>query len=265
MNIAFKGLYFLYDGQFSGNYGLQIMTINKKSTEAVDAGSGIEIFADSVYRNPTKFQYGVSQNQVLTFQMEILSEKPLSAIVRSKIQKWLFGRMSPCKLQIVQPDLQSVYFNCYLTSQQLQYIGSDCYGFNFTVECDAPWAWQLQKTYTRTNSTGTWKFYNDSDNTDYTYPIIEFKANSSFITSGFLSIINQSDGNREFRVDNLYANEVIAIDCNKQTITSSRGRLMSENFNKKFFRLVSGMNVLTLSGECSYIKIKYSNARKVGG
>lgn len=197
--------------------------------------------------------------------MEIMSPEEQPAIYRSKVEKWLFGRMEPCKLQIMQPDLQNIYFNCRLINPKLQYIGNKCYGFTCTVQCDAPWAWQVERTYSFVSFEEAIRHYNDSDNTDYTYPRLWFKMKPTIMEMGEVSLINETDNNREFRFTGLAANEEITVDCERQIITSSTGLLRSENFNKKFFRLVSGLNVLHIGGEASGLRMTYSNARKVGG
>lgn len=263
--MSFYGVDFIFDGQFSPAYGLKILSTDDSIEEESSGGSDVEIFYDIAYRNPTRFQYGVSQNKVLTFQLSVMSESPITAINRSKIEKWLFGRMSPCKLQIIQPDLQSVYFNCYLLEPNVIYIGNVAYGFTFTVECDAPWAWQLPKTYMKADFSEVWRFYNDSDNTDYTHPYVRLKMKDSLIGDGSISIINQTDNNRTTSFSGLHAGEELTIDCSSQIIISSERRLISEFFNKKFFRLVPGVNNIQVDGELEYLKITYSNARKVGG
>lgn len=280
--MGFTGLDFIFDNQYSENYGLKIMSINGSLTTNASAGCGIEVFADWVYRNPSAHHQGVAQNEPLEFELELVSEDELPGIMRSKISKWLFGRMNFCKLQIVQRDLQDIYFNCHLIDPQLTYIGNHCHGITCKVQCDAPWAWQNEKTYKFnsnaanqiTDESGTyftWRHYNDSDDTDYTYPIIKFKMKRG----GDFSIINTSDNNREFKfgitengtAKTLVENEELIVDCRNQTLeTSYTGRnTLSEIFNKKFLRLVSGVNDLRITGDFESIEMKYRNARKVGG
>lgn len=271
--MSFSGLNFIFDNQYSENYGLKIMSINGNLTTEASGGCGIEIFEDRVYRNPSAYHQGVSQNEPLEFDIELISEDEISGIFRSKISQWLFSRMGYCKLQIVQRDLQDIYFNCHLIDPVFTYIGNICHGISCKVRCDAPWAWQNEKTYSVSPTieemteaiSYTWRHYNDSDDTDYTYPIIEFKMRDRFYGKGRCSIINESDNDREFLMENLSTNEIITIDGRNQTIESSTGLLRSENFNKKFLRLVAGINSLKLTGEFAYLKITYRNARKVGG
>ena len=274
--MSFGGLDFIFDGQYSENYGLKIMSIGSSSvTSDASAGCGIDIFTDWVYRNPSAYHQGVAQNKPLEFDIEFVSEDELPGIMRSKISKWLFGRMGFCKLQIVQRDLQDIYFNCHLIDPQLTYIANYCHGIKCKVQCDAPWAWQIEKEYVaKPDADGSWRHYNDSDDTDYTYPIIEFQLDDN--AGGFFSIVNEDDNNREFRMDkkcdekgnviaSLRANEKIIIDCRNQLIESDSGFLRSDCFNKKFFRLVPGANNLKFDGNFKYFKMRYNNARKVGG
>lgn len=276
--MSFGGLDFVFDGQYSEFYGLQILSINGGSTAESSGGCGIEIFKDSVYRNAQFYHQGVNQNEALTFDLELMSEDEIVGALRSKISRWLFGRMSYCKLQIVQRDLSDVYFNCHLTNPSFIYIGNRCYGIKCNVECDAPWAWQNEKTYQLTDLSKRgmtdalsihWSHYNDTDDSDYTYPVLEFKMANSFVGNGRCSLINNTDGKREFEFTNMVPGETITVDCRSQAMTSDKGTLrgksLSENFNKHFFRLLPGANDIELTGEFLYLKMTYANARKVGG
>lgn len=263
--MSFNGLEFIFDKEISTMYGLKIMKISGNGVESVDGGSNVEIFNDTVPRNPTKYNYGTSQSIPLSFQMEVMSDNPIIGINRSKIEKWLFGKMELSKLQIIQDDLRDYYFNCYLKDNKTTYIGNVCYGFSFTVQCDAPWAWQFEKNYVQKEFEEDYEFYNYSDDNDYTYPVIEIKMKSQLVGVGNIKITNKSDNNRETIFTQLKANELITIDNRMEILSSSEGRLLSNSFNKKFFRLLTEINILNVDGEIEYFKIKYKNAVKIGG
>ncbi|HPE08176.1 MAG TPA: hypothetical protein PLT28_00390 [Saprospiraceae bacterium] len=267
--ISFSGIDFIFDGQFSGEYGLYLLTTSGSIESEDDAGSDVSIINDVAYRKPTVIDYGSSMDKVLTFELSVMSEVPLLAQNRSKVEQWLFGRTKRCQLQIVQNDLMGMYFNCYLTSPKAIYISHICYGYTFTVECDAPWAWGAQQTtsfgYSSSLYRTTLNLLNDSDNTDYTYPILTIYMNG-VIGSGIVSIINTTDDEtRELQFTNLVAGEIITVDCEKQIITSSIKQYVSDYFNKKFLRLLSGYNSLSVMGDLSNMTISYTPARKVGG
>lgn len=66
--MSFWGLDFVFDNQYSENYGLKIMKIGDSSITSEDtAGCGLEIFADAVNRNPVLYHQGVAQNEPLEF------------------------------------------------------------------------------------------------------------------------------------------------------------------------------------------------------
>lgn len=263
---SFTSVNFLFDGEFSENYGLHIKSINGGGVENFSAGSNIEVIGDSLYRKPTKYFYGTTYNDVLSFDMEVMSDSPIIGPLRTKIEKWLFGRLTYSKLQIIQTDLQDVFFNCFLVDPEVIYVGNFCYGFSFTVECDAPWAWEIESHFDIINESGvyerTFKIYNDSDIEDYTYPNLEFKINQG---GGDFSLINNSDNGRMMSFTGLPANELVTIDCENHIIICSSVDYVSDRFNKKFFRLVPSSNLLTFKGNIEYLKIRYNNARKVGG
>lgn len=132
---------------------------------------------------------------------------------------------------------------------------------NCEVICDAPFAWENERTYNYNNPSGNILFQNLTDYNDYTYPKIQMTCNKA---GGTISIINKTDENRETKLVNLSQNEVITLDNSLQIITSSLDLNRLSNFNKKFFRLLPNLNTLSVSGNISNLKIMHKPARKVG-
>ena len=66
-------------------------------------------------------------------------------------------------------------------------------------------------------------------------PIINFKLTPN---NRNFSIINKSDGRREFKFSNLLGSEKITVDNKHQIITSSSGMFRLDNFNKNYFNLM---------------------------
>ena len=266
IHISYYGNNFVFDDQYSENYGLKILTLGSSSAEEIDAGANVEPFFGATLKKPTRYLYGISQNNVLSFDMQVISDAVIDGVRRSKISKWLFGRQNYCRMIIANPEIHDIFFNCFLLNPKGIYVGSHCHGFSFSVECDAPWAWQNEKTYRFMNSENAYtqriNHYNDSDNTDYTYPHLVITTGN---TGGTITFQNNSDNGRQFSVANVKAKEIITVDNDRSIITSTSGLNLSENFNKKFFRMVSGKNELVISGDVTKFEMKYSNARKIGG
>lgn len=263
--MGFCALYYLFDNQFSANYKMRITNINGGGVENSSAGANVNLLNSAVYRKPTRYNYGVSYGEVLTFTMTVMSEQPLLGYFRTKVENWMFQRMSYKKLQIVQNDLQNIFFNCFLLEPEAIYVGNMCYGFTFTVECDAPWAWEYPKTFNYENpnnlNSQEMLLYNDSDNNDYTYPLLEIKAG---LSGGQISIINKNE-NRVTAFKNVVPEELITVDNSHHIIKSSVKDYIGNDFNAVFFRLLPSTNSLQILGNIDYVKIIYNNARKVGG
>ena len=260
---GFNGLQFIYDGVPSSFYNLCLADFDGAGFKTNSAGSNVQIIEDEILRRPTSYFYGVSQTEKLQFEITIISNKPMSRTDVAIAQKWLFGQTKRKKLQIVQCDLDGVYFDCMLTNPQVVSIGNVPRGFTCTVVCDAPWAWEFPRTSTFTTQEveTTLEFYNSSDNSDYLYPIIQFTLDANTTD---ISATNLNDGNRIFAFDNLSPNETIYVNNDLEIITSSTGLNRLPNFNGKWFRFKQGLNRVRIIGGLSSAQITYQFARKVG-
>ena len=258
--MAFYGKSFIFDGIPSETYGLFVANFEQSVVES-PGGGDVDIYKTSIYRRPVPFTYGTSQRPVLEFPLTFASENFIDAGDRSRIQSWLFGQSSYKKLQITQCDLDTAYFNCFLTSPSVKYVGNMAVAWDCKVVCDAPWAWEYPKTVSLGTS-GTYSYYNKSANSDYTYPLLVFTISN---VGDSFQIINLDDGNRTFLFDNLLANEVITVDNDRKIITSSLPGYKISKFNLKWLRLKKGMNRLVLSGAINSAYMTVQNAVKVGG
>lgn len=261
--MTFYGKTFVWDSVPSETYNLYITNFDTGRKDS-SGGAGIEIFNQQIYRRPVPYFYGISQTPVLSFPLTISSPLPIDGATRSIIESWLFGTLSYKKLQIMQCDLDMVYFNAFLTEPTTIYVGNLNYGYECTVVCDAPWAWEFTRTLTKTytDGGGTIKFYNLSANNDYLYPYISFTTAS---TGNSISITNTNDANRIFSFTAISPLETITVDNDRKIITSSTGLYRLSKFNKKWLRFVPGLNNLTMTGLITNLSITYQFAKKVGG
>lgn len=263
--MSFFGRTFIFAGVPSEKYNLLISTSDGGDTN-VTMGTGVEPILEKIYKRPVPYFYGVDQSPTLSFDIEIYSEQPLDADKAEIISSWLFGQMTYKKLIIVQNDMQSVYFNCFLIDPQKKINGNQIVGFTATVLCDAPWGWTNEKTksytYTSDNIATDIILNIQTNNNFYTYPTIIFTMN---VLGGFFKIINNSDNGRIFEFTGLTNSETITVKNDLGIITSSTGLVRMTNFNKNLFRFVRGVNNLSISGSISNLQFKYQLAKKVGG
>jgi hypothetical protein len=258
----FYGIRFIYDGVPSEQFGLYVANFDSGMMTS-PAGTDIELVTDIVRRKAKPYFYGVQQKPVLTFPITIVSEDIVDAYGRNAIFKWLFGRQEYKWLQIEQSDLEGMWFRCLLTAPQKVDIGNFTYGIKCTVTCDAPWGWsdEFNNVYSLTTNTTAISYNNLTDADDYLYPKTAFTLD---ISATSLSITNASDSGRVFSFTGLTGGETIAVDNDLGTIISSTSLNRLSHFNLKYFRLVPGINSLSVAGRGSLL-ITSRFPKKFGG
>jgi len=174
----------------------------------------------------------------------------LSAPDYSKIAGWLFGQQNYKVLRICQEDMQDIYFNAFFTAPEIMRVGNIIRAFTTSVVCDSVWGYREPKSYSWSGYTGvtmndTFEIFNESANAAYTYPTSLIITANSF--GGYVTITNVTDNSRQF-VFQLLPNEVLTINNDLQTISSTLNDYPLENFNKHWLRLLKGNNVFTITG-----------------
>ena len=260
---GFNGFQFVFDGVPSSTYGLCLAEFDPNGFKTNSAGSNVTLIEDGLPRRTKPYFYGVVQNEKLQFEISITNTKGLDRRTVAVIQKWLFGQTRYKKLQVVQCDMDDMYFNCMLKNADIITIGNIPYGFTCTVECDAPWGWEFPRTsvFSTQEVETNLQFYNSSDDSDYLYPIINFKLDTSTTD---VSVINLDDNNRASTFTGLLPSETIYINNDLEIITSSTGLNRLKNFNGKYFRFRQGLNRIRIIGGLTTASVTYQFARKVG-
>ena len=269
--MSFFGRSFIYDGIPSELYGLYIASIDSQAINSSMGSSAMDIYEQKIYRKSKPLFFGMSPSQKLQFDFSAFSEDEIDADTFSLIQKWLFSSRSYKRFAIDQIDIQNIYFNAIFNDPKIVRVGNLIKGFSCSVQCDSPFAWRYPATinYVFTESTvnATKVFNNESDDSGaYLYPSLVITMNN---IAGFVTIINQNDDNRKFsfgEASPLSANEVLTIDCGNQIVSSSTGLKRLDKFNKKFLRLVPGVNTLLITGNVANIAMTTQYVvKKIGG
>lgn len=264
--MSFNASYFIYNSIVSMEYGLTISAIGDSGVKEY-SGADVSLFTETLYRRPRVYLLGVQETPILEIPISIMSQDTITASQSSIISKWLFGKTDFKKLQIIQPDMQDIYYNCIFTNPKAIKVGNLIKGYKASIICDSPFAWEFisQRTYDYGMDnyliSETITYNNETDSEYYTYPILEFKMNAF---GDSISIINLTDDSREFTFSDLDPDEVVTVDNDLQIITSSSEENRVNNFSShKWFRLLPGVNKLVLSGGVSMLRIIIQNAKKI--
>lgn len=266
--MSFYASHFIYDNINSQEYDLTITSLDGSGVTR-SPGASSQLQTVKIYRNPKPYFFGVEESPVLTIPIEITVSSELDSTQSSFISRWLFGQKNYKKLQIIQPDMMYVYFNCIIVNPQIIKVGNTIRGYSAEAICDSPFAWSraiaIDFPYGLENYevNDTITINNLSDSSDYYYPNIEFKMNQF---SGGLQVINMSDNeNRHFIMDNLYPDEIIRINGYSKIISSNKRENPIANFSGEYnwIRYTPGKNIIRLIGNINYIRFINSFPKKV--
>ena len=268
--MGFYSRSFQFDGIPSETYNLLISEIDGSAEDETMGSTSMEIKSQKIFRKSVPYFYGMTPSENLSFEISAFTlDEEIDALSFQLIQAWLFSSRVYKKLLVFQEDMMDgIYFNCIFNNPKIVRVGNKIVGFTATIECDAPYGWNFPKTTTYTYTTPTVDnsvvFNNISnDKGTYLYPQNVIIMNNF---GGNFSITNLSDSSRVFSFTSLQPNEVITIDNNIQVMSSSTGLLRLGNFNKRYLRLLPGVNNLRIQGAVASLQmITQTISKKIGG
>ena len=296
------GYPFVYNGMASELYDASLVFIDEDYTNR-PSGSEKAVVNDSVIRNAQKIYLDTTQEQVLEFGIEIVFNEPSNIFKLTNLKKWLTSTSGYVPLQICAEDFEPYYFNCIIHLEDDLIYNGGYRGVSAKVECDAPWAWQVENTKTYDLNIGgstTIYFNNVSDDMEMLKPILTFhmaKAGDfsvnckQFDTNHFdVQGTNQKGLTKEeaFRYCRIYnisiKNIVPSVYYDKTTtftnfvvsdtvqcdnlwgiIKADLTPQIVQKFNKTFLKIPRGRVTLTVTGNADKMYLSYKNAKKIGG
>lgn len=264
--MSFYGRTFTFDGIPSENYSLTISSASG-GDETSNLPGDVKLYTEKLFRRNDEYLFGVSIEPMLEFPVMFTTDNvELTAKDLELTAKWLFGRKNYCKLKIMQEDMSDVYYDCFLITPKIYRVGNVIRGVQAIAHCKNAWGLTDVKTWNYSFSAPvvgqSITNNNLSDDSGYAYPSLVITMSA---LGGDVTLTNTSDSNRIFTFTGLQSNEVLTINNSLQTIVSSTGLRRLSNFNKNFFRLKSGKNIITVDGNLSSLSIAYPLAKKIGG
>lgn len=276
---------FEFDGMPSQMYDLKIISFDDGGLFNGAGSSDIDIISQRVLRKSKPYYLGRIQNRVLEFTLTFGRAQPISAIERSAISKWLFGRANYKKLIILQDDLLGAYFNCFLTNPEPIYIGGVNYAFQVKVTCDSPFAYRDKTILFRSQMPGlsnktTITFDNNSAEEAYIYPVLTYTLYDGANTINFRKFHSVDGSNSvpgdylDTRFGNLEANSSGTINNDTQVldIVPLTGTMLQCFSSKNWLKLTPGTNKVTIDaaaggtwGKQFEATIEFQERLKVGG
>ena len=195
-----KSTSFVFDGVPSETYGVMIYFMDDDSTRELNLGTNVEMIEDRLPKRTTPIHYGVDMNQAMSFPLTFGSTEYLSDYDVDAILSWLTGHQQYKWLEYVDGD-HYVRYKCHLNNVQSVYINGLPVAFTCDVECDGQFGYEypiITEVTAYSDSVETIELLNKSSYNGYLYPKLELELDDN---CNGLSIINESDNNREFKIN----------------------------------------------------------------
>ena len=293
----FQDCYFNYGLFSSRDYGLRFAWMDKSPDTALTSNLSYTYVKNKL---SNRFHIaGTKYEEPLTFDVEIISDRVLRDHEVREVYRAMFNRNDYEELTFPSYD-DDIIFNCIFTNVERIEGGIDgaygVVGFSAVVTCDAPWGWSSDITHTYspvyTDSGAYITVLNQSDTSDYVYPIVTFTipaasectrctkqltnasclacsqrdtcgkngANNESLTPYKAMIINTSDkGVRGICI--LAQDKEISVEMNPITGSiKADDKVLVSSSNKAFLRLIPDFNELYLEN-VKDLKIKYREAK----
>lgn len=254
--MAFWGTEFIFDGVPCSEFGLMVYHFGSSGQEDVNFQNG-EIVEDRIPGRYDALTYGLVQNQSLEYTLvfganmeSIDANRSIDRYEVETIAAWLTGYSTRKWLTIIQDDMESFRYKCFISELKLITYGDMPWAFSCKVSCDSPFAYSLPEEYSYTvNGEEQVILFNRSSFNGFYRPAIEIAMHGGTD----VSIQNLSDGNRTFQFAGLPGGNslVIYIDNKNQVITDNMDLNLYPYFNMKFMRLVRGDNILKIKGSAT--------------
>ena len=255
------------------NYGLILASFEDPNSNDEEIGMNHETIEEYIGHSPTPKFLGASFSSKLTPTAVIIKDPCLNINEQDKyftehecreVLRQLTGFRGYRQMQILPYEFDELlFFNIRVVNVRYQKVGGHVAGIILDMECDSQFAWSNESNYTfNVSASSSIILFNNSDNLyDYLLPKVTIKSNSSISN---LSIVNLFDNNWTSTLKSLSANEIVIMDSNNSTLISSNpNRIISNDFNMHFIRLVPGKNEFRVSHDIQ-LTFTYKVPRKVG-
>ena len=250
------------------DYGLMLGTFDLNNEEE-ELGMDYDTIEEFVGCNPIPIYLGAKYNNKLKPQVTIIKNTNIGSAYFTEhecreILRQLTGFRGYRPMQIYMDDFDELYnFNIRVQKVSYRKVGGHVAAIILYMECDSQFAWSKEFRYSfDVSPEKNLVFINMSDDlNNYLYPKVVISPKSAI---SVLEIVNLTDNNWTTSIRNIAANEIITMDSKNQILQSSiKNRIILNDFNLHFVRLLSGKNELSINANC-ILSFTFQVPRKVG-
>lgn len=252
-----ESLYFTYDGLSSYDFGILNVSLDKGMYEE-QLSATRSIIEESTRGRKKPYFFGFEE-EPLEFDLSFAFEEKYNDEKIRKIVRWLF--QDYYKPMTFSESPNRIFYCTPVSDSELVHNGLREGYITLKFRCDSPYSYSNVITSKVFNIDSEEIIEIECQSDEPIYPQIYFKK----VSSGDFSIVNLSDGGREFKFVNLLDNETVYVDCDNEEIESDVShRMLWNHFNNQFLKLVYGKNRLVVKGDCENLYLKFQNILKQG-
>lgn len=238
-----ENLSFTYDNIHSSEMGVMNVHINSGLFEEKFLPSR-EIREENIRGRDKPYFLGYDL-QPFEFPMTLFFEK-LNNEEKRKIARWLL--VDYYKPLVFDGNPDRIFYCMYVGDVNEFHNGLNQGYIQLTMRCDSPFSYTpiyTSNQYNLSNNIDGHELEFENFGDDICYPFIRLEK----IGDGDFSIVNLSDGGREFKMSDIWDGDILEIDNEDKSIeTNVAGVYRYENHNNVYLRLLRGMNRLKIYG-----------------
>ncbi len=255
------------------NYGLVLASFESSHSSDEELGMDSDTIEEYIGHNPVPVYLDAPFHSKLRLTATLIKDPNTINSDKNKyftehecreILRQLTGFRGYKQMQVFSYEFDELlFFHIRVVNVKYQKAGGRIAGIILEMECDSPFAWSNEFNYTfHASPSSNLILFNSSDHLyDYLLPKVTIKSNAA-ITN--LTICNLMDNNWTTTLKSLSAGEIITMDSQHNTLSSSLpSRIINNDFNMHFIRLVPGKNEFQVNHGIQ-ITFTYQVARKVG-
>lgn len=248
-----EGLQFSYDGIYSEDMGLYNVNFSTGMLEEQFLADK-EILEVSIRGNDIPYFQGIRKSPLVLNLSFTFKDKYDEQKIR-KVARWL--NPDYYKPFYTTDNVNRIFYCMPIDNSKLIHNGLKQGYLELTMRCNSPYSYSptyISPLYDFSTNTidGTPLAFTNSGDVSI-YPELSILK----VGNGDISIVNKTNGNKEFKFNGLIDGEEIYVNCRQEIIeTSLPNEYRYSIFNDEYLELVRGINNLLVVGNCK-IQIRY--------
>lgn len=206
--------------------------------------------SDYISGNPENYLYNVVYDEPISFSFTVgncNAGEPIDIMTIRSLNRWMFATKKYRWMEIENYD--GTYTMCYkavaVKSTETKLPGGETVAITYDIITSAGFGWSKERSETIScNGTTELKLYNESDDGENVYPVIEF----TFHSNTPVSVNNASDGDSTLKFSTIGTLETPMVVDAQHMVAELGTSVPLGAFNFVFPKLVPGENVWKLTG-----------------